>query len=240
MEIQSKLDSIDKDKQSVVLSKFLSLYTSPAFGALPKGEVELLVLDMLIDLKILKQDPDIYDLVSSLKINRTKARSLIYDRELRRSSSDTLDKKVIDLLKSPQIQKSGEVFILEVENPLVSDHIKSKLKMSGHITDGSFSPSLIKLKLEAISALSEQMLTPSQRSDMRQILVSKGAPDTSPKGFFMAAFRKIGQKIASDTGDEIASNTSTYLTDLFNLKVESLLSQFEEWDKNKADKSSTK
>lgn len=148
------------------LSKFLSLYTSPAFGALPKVEVELLVLDILIDLGILKEDLDIYDLVSLLRVNRTKARSLIYDRELRRSTSASLDKKVIDLLKSLQIQKAGEVFIFEVEKPLVSDHIKSKLKMLGHVTGGSFSPSLIQLSLEAISALSEKILTPSQRADM--------------------------------------------------------------------------
>lgn len=74
------------------------------------------------------------------------------------------------------------------------------------------------------------------------MLIAKGAPDTSAKGFLKAAFRKIGQKIALDTGDEIASNISTHVSNLFNSEVDSLLSKipgfgghFEQKDTNEVE-----
>ena len=60
-----------------VLDRFLIQYLNPAFGALPKQEVELLVLKLLVDLGAVDARPSIYELVSKLKVTRTKARRLI-------------------------------------------------------------------------------------------------------------------------------------------------------------------
>lgn len=136
------------------LENLLSGYMSPAFGALPKLEIEILFLNTLIELGYIDENPSIYDMVTKLKITKTKARNLLYERELRAMDAQTLDSRMYELLKHPRYEKTkNNVVLLEVENPLLSDHIRNKIQSLGFISNETFSPSLIKLSHKAISAL---------------------------------------------------------------------------------------
>ncbi len=42
---------------------------NPAFGALPKNEVELIVLNVLEKLRAIDEEPELYEFVSKLKVN---------------------------------------------------------------------------------------------------------------------------------------------------------------------------
>ena len=179
MDIKHIINALPEAKAKAVLAQLLERYLTPAFAALPKNEVELLVLDALEQVGAISADPQLYELVSKLKVTRAKARRLIYDRELRHSSSADLDAKVKALLKRPLLQKQGELFVLEVENPLVSDHLRDKVQQLGYVSDGSFSPSLIKLGLEAITALIADLLSADEQEQVRLALVAAGAPDGS-------------------------------------------------------------
>ncbi|TOQ20695.1 hypothetical protein, partial [Vibrio parahaemolyticus] len=88
--------------------------------------------------------------------------------------------------KNPVIQKSGDLYVLEIENPLVSDHLRSKIQKLGYISDGSFSPSVIKLGLDAVSALIQSYLSDTEIDEVKQALIAAGAPDTSFKGVIKA------------------------------------------------------
>jgi hypothetical protein len=145
MRIKEKLDELEHDILKNATEEFLVGFCTPAFGALPKSEIELIVMRFLEQIGFITSEPEVYELVSKLKITRTKARNLIYERELRRLSPKQLDDRVKSLLKRPLIQKSGDFFVLEVENPLVSDHLRSRVKKLGYVSDGSFSPSIVKL-----------------------------------------------------------------------------------------------
>jgi hypothetical protein len=92
--------------------------------------------------------PTIYDLVGKLKVTREKSRKLIYERALRKSSSTDLDLMVIEALKNLILAKDGKFFILEIENPLLLDHLRSQVTKLGFISDGSFSPSIGGFKFE--------------------------------------------------------------------------------------------
>jgi hypothetical protein len=54
--------------------RLLSGYLLPAFGALPKSEIDLLFLSALQRLGYISETPEIYELVSKLRVTRTKAR----------------------------------------------------------------------------------------------------------------------------------------------------------------------
>lgn len=222
MDLDNKINQLDEEVVKDALITFLNKYTSPAFGALPKNEVELLVLDLLESLGAINKEPEIYELVSNLKINRSKARTLIYNRELRRSSSDDLDKKLIYLLKRPLIQKNGEQFILEIDNPLVSDHLRSKVKKLGFVSDGSFSPSIVKLGLNGISALTESLLNQDDRENVREALVRAGAPDASLRGVLKATFKMVAKKVASDAGEALMDNASQYLSPILDSALDAV------------------
>lgn len=212
-------DAREEDVKSA-LSYFLQSYMNPAFGALPKNEVELIVLNVLEKLRAIDEEPELYEFVSKLKVTRSKARGLIYDRELRRSSEEELDNKVKSLLKRPLIQKNGDLYVLEVENPLVSDHLRSKVQKLGYVSDGSFSPSIIKLGLDAITALIESYLSAQEKDAIKAALIAAGAPDTSFKGILKATFKKVASKVASDTGEALMDKASDFISPIIDAGIE--------------------
>ncbi|GHD68469.1 hypothetical protein [Jeongeupia chitinilytica] len=223
MDVADIIERVDEATVRKALSDLLAGYLNPVFGALPKGEVELLFLNALEQTGAIGTDPELYELVSKLRVTRAKARGLIYARELRRSSGDELDAKVKALLKKPLIQKDGEVFVLEVENPLVSDHLRAKVKQLGYLSDGSFSPSIVKLGLDAISALAEDSVADADKESLRLALVAAGAPDTSLKGIFKAALKKVASKVAADTGEALMDKVSDYMAPLIDASVDAIL-----------------
>ena len=222
MDIKLIINALPEAKAKAVLAQLLERYLTPAFAALPKNEVELLVLDALEQVGAISADPQLYELVSKLKVTRAKARRLIYDRELRHSSSADLDAKVKALLKRPLLQKQGELFVLEVENPLVSDHLRDKVQQLGYVSDGSFSPSLIKLGLEAITALIADLLSADEQEQVRLALVAAGAPDGSFKGVLKATLKKVASKVAADSGEALMDKAAGYLAPIVDASIAAL------------------
>ena len=222
MDIKHIINALPEAKAKAVLAQLLERYLTPAFAALPKNEVELLVLDALEQVGAISADPQLYELVSKLKVTRPKARRLIYDRELRHSSSADLDAKVKALLKRPLLQKQGELFVLEVENPLVSDHLRDKVQQLGYVSDGSFSPSLIKLGLEAITALIASLLSTTEQEQVRLALVAAGAPDGSFKGVLKATLKKVASKVAADSGEALMDKAAGYLAPIVDASIAAL------------------
>ncbi|OGT12290.1 MAG: hypothetical protein A3F73_13935 [Gallionellales bacterium RIFCSPLOWO2_12_FULL_59_22] len=222
MDIKRIINALPEANAKAVLAQLLERYLTPAFAALPKNEVELLVLDALEQVGAISADPQVYELVSKLKVTRPKARRLIYDRELRHSSSADLDAKVKALLKRPLLQKQGELFVLEVENPLVSDHLRDKLQQLGYACDGSFSPSLIKLGLEAITALIAALLSTAEQEQVRLALVAAGAPDDSFRGVLKATLKKLASKVAADSGEALLDKAAGYLAPIVDASIAAL------------------
>lgn len=211
MNSQEIVCAASTEKQAAALETFLTRYLTPAFGALPKAEIDLLVLNLLEDIGALNKCSGVYDLVSKLKITRSKARNLIYQRELRTTTSDQLDLRVRTILQRPIIQKAGNVFVLEVENPLVADHLRAKVQSLGYISDGSFSQNIVKLSLDAITALLENNLTEEEGAEVRKALIAAGAPDTSFRGVLKATLKKLASKVAADTGEEMMAQVSNFM-----------------------------
>ncbi len=205
------VDAADETTVRTSLKLILNTYLSPAFSALPKKEIDLAILVVLQELQFVSDEPTVYELVNSLRVTKAKARNLLYDQSLRRLDAAKLDDMVVEALKNPLLQKQGELFVLEIDNPLLLDHLQAKVRELGHASDGSFSPSLVKLSLDAVAALIEDHLAPSKRTIVKRALVKAGAPDRSVKGAIKGALMQIGKKVASDAGESIAEGISGYL-----------------------------
>jgi hypothetical protein len=226
LEISSVTAQAGSQKTKEALDAFLKAYMSPAFGALPKAEVELLVLRLLAEIGAVSERPSVYELVSGLKVTRSKARRLIYDQELRTRTSQELDEDVRLLLRQPILQKRGDSFVLEIENPLLSDHIRAKLKQMGHVTDGSFSPSLVTLTVDAMVALIEAQLSESQKSETLDALIKAGAADKTLGGVLKSALRKLGAKIADESGQAVAGEVAKYVGPLMDASKTAITATF--------------
>ena len=82
----------------------------------------------LQELQAIKEDTDLYQLIKDLKISRTRVRNLLYEAKMRTSEDADLDRELIKLLEKPVFLKDGDKVAIEIENPLLTDHFRFKLK----------------------------------------------------------------------------------------------------------------
>lgn len=228
MTMEGKLKKKSKDELIEILSVLLESYLNPAFGALPKREIDLAFLDALEKVGNISPNPTIYELVSELRVTRSKARNLYYDRELRKLDKAELKNKAIDILKNPILQKQGEIIVLEVENPLISDHIRHMVQEVGFATDGSFSPTLIKLSNDAFVKLLEKNLSGKDQKNIKKALVKAGIPEASFRGMVKGVLINLGKRVAGDAGEEIANNISEYIGPLWEASSQHIYDTFAE------------
>ena len=222
MDIKTIVASASEADAKAALDYMLEAYMTPSFGALPKSEVELIMLNVLEKLGAISAEPELYELVAKLKITRSKARRFIYDRDLRRSTAEELDLRIKQLLKRPLIQKNGDLWVLEIENPLVADHLRARLQKLGHVSDGSFSPSIIKLGLDALVALLASYLNKEEQKAVKRALVAAGAPDTSLNGAIKATLKKLASKFAAETGEAVMDRIADVISPLVDAAIEGL------------------
>jgi hypothetical protein len=210
------------------LEKFLEVFLSPAFGAKPRAEIELAVLNLLISIDAVKDNSSSYDLASTLKITKQKARTLIYNKELRTRTHADLDAEVRRILLKPVIQKRGDQFALEVESPLALDHLRAKVQALGHLTDGSFSTNLVTLNLDAMATLIESTLDTAQKVVAERELKRAGATDTSLRGLLKATLKKLGKRIADDAGEAAIENASDYIAPILDGTIQGAQKLFQD------------
>lgn len=194
-----------------VLEYLFLKFAKPAFGSLQKKEIELLMFEGLVRIGYLDDEPSIYQLVRQLRVTRTKSRSLIYERDLRRLDNSELNVLLKAVLAEPRVHKQGDLFSLEIENLLVIDYLKERLRVLGFIADGSFSPNLVRLSADAFQALLMDCIPSENHSAVKAALIAAGAPDGSFSGVIKGILVKLGGKFADSAGEELAENISDYL-----------------------------
>lgn len=164
---------------------------------------------------ILGKNPDQYSMLSSLRITRSKARNLLYESKLRQSVN--LDDELIALLKEPILIKNDDKVCLEVDNPLLIDHIKHELRDLKFITDGSFSPDLVKLSPQAYKTLLNKKFNRISKKELKKALVACGAEnEITVKSLLTGVLKKVGKKVADDAGNQAGEFIGDYLGDLFS------------------------
>jgi hypothetical protein len=192
---------------------------TPAFGAVTKRELELLIFDALISVGFLSEPPSVYEVMQKLRVTRSRARALLFDRDVRRHGNNELDELARTALRRPLLQGQGYAVVLDIENPLLADHIRETLRSLGHATDGSFSPSLVRLNDDAVGALIEHYVPKTEREKVLKALYRAGVKDKSIKGAVKAMLRKGAAKLAGETGDAIAGEFGELVGKLFESKA---------------------
>jgi hypothetical protein len=224
--LKSKEQSVLADS----LSALLFALCNPSSGASKSIDSEIAVVTCLQSLGILNEKLDEYDLVFNLKITKTKARNLIYQKSLRESSGDTFnfDQPLVDLLCNTRIIREGKWYIIEVPNPFTLDLLKSKIRKLGFISDGSFSSSIAKIQLECLASLIESLIPEEDKNGLIRKL--KGYPIQGEllKGLICGSLIVLGNKLAGDTGqiisEEVSESLSKFISDFFVKKSEKLFS----------------
>lgn len=227
MSLVNKLRNIESEKVKQVFAELLEAYLSPAFGSMSKRDFEILLFTKLQDLDLFEQNPDLYILVSELKVTRVKARNLLYESGLRQTSVAALDEELKNLIVSPIFLQDNDKIGLEIQNPFLIDHLKAKLRKLKHITDGSFSPELVKLTPVAFIALFDSYITEKSKKDILKIFIEMGLKkDTSFTGLLKGVLKSLGKKIADEAGGKLAESVVDYLDPLLKGSIELIKGKF--------------
>lgn len=237
-ERKGKIDSIEEVKLREGFKSIITQYLNPAYGSMSKRDFDILLFIELQNMGLIPKNPEIYDLVSSLKVTRSKARNLLYESKLRTTNSNALDSELKEILVKPIFLKDGDKISLEIGNPFLIDHMRSKLKELGHITDGSFSSELVKLTTDAFVALFDKMIEDRNKDTIKQELINCGAKeDASFKAVLKSTLGKVAEKIVGQVGEEVAGNVvdsvSGYLNPILGNSVEIMKDRFTELFRDK-------
>ena len=111
-----RIDGVDSKEVKRVFKELITAYMNPAYGSMSKRDFDILLFMKLQDLKIIEKDPDLYDIVSNLKVTRAKARNLLYEAKMRNSSEEMLDKELRELLSTPIFFKENDKIAIELPN----------------------------------------------------------------------------------------------------------------------------
>lgn len=233
MDIISELQQKEAEDVKSAFIDLLKSYLTPAFGSISKRDFDILLFMKLQELNVIDKNPEIYEIVSELRVTRAKARNLLYEAKLRVSSSADLDAELKELLVNPIFLKDQDKIGIEIGNPYLIDHLRFKLKKLNHITDGSFSPELVKLTVNAYIAVFETYLPDESKQKILNSLIEIGATnDTSFSGVMVSILKKLGAKVADDVGSDIAESIGDYLKPIIDGKIGTIKDTFKSFFSN--------
>ena len=232
MNISQALDAVDQGKLKSEIESFLRDFMAPAFGSLPKREIELRVFDLMRNLNVVKPEATIYSLMTDLMVTRSKASQLLFDLEIRQhgNNPEKLDELIKKALIDTKFAKDGDYFVMEIENPLTIAHMRQRIRDLGHFSDTSFNSSLVRAPLDTVTDLILSIIPEGQHQAIKAALVDAGAPDGSLKGVIKGALKKLGSKVIGEAADQLAEgivdNSADFLKPLVNAGVEQVSSKW--------------
>lgn len=227
IDIDATIDALDDSEAKEALKRILNALATPAFGSLPKREIDLLAFSEMTRLGIVAPDASLYDILTGLRITRAKAAQLVFDREVRRGVTESeLDTLAIETIAAARFVKDGDLLMIEEENPLVHAHLKERLKRLRHLSDTSFNAAIVRMTIPAAQALMVDIIPADRREDVRRALVEAGAPDRTIGHVMGTALRKLGGKATDTAGDVAIDGLKEYLKPLLTAAPGVIASQW--------------
>jgi hypothetical protein len=204
MDIAGALNRLETPELQALLGRLLVEYTMPAFGVLPKREVDLLIFRTLRDAGVVAQDAALYQVMADLRVSRSKARNLMFDLEIRHTQSGQLDDQVRSVIMNDSYFRDANWFVLEVENPVVQAHLREICRRARVVTDASFNPSLVRLPVSGLASVLEEFMTADQQAEVKHGLYRAGKlDDPSFRGLMKRALSDLAGRFAGKVGGEV-------------------------------------
>ena len=135
-----------------LITEFFEFYTTPAFGARSKSEIDLKVFELLGKCGWI--DDDYYNVSRKLKITPTRAKNLILNAKLRAESqlnTEEMYNHFLEKIKELGYKtdsKNNSIIIFSLPDMLLREYLKFKLRSVGKIWDSSFNSELVRVSVD--------------------------------------------------------------------------------------------
>ncbi len=218
MDINKLITSLDDSENAKQFSKnFIETFTTPAFGAISKTEVDNLVFGLLVEVGVLDPKSQVYEIARDLNVTPAKARNLLFQWQLRSmGKGDVLKNDLIEALTSVRFSKDGDLLSFGVESPILREELRSRLKHLRIYADASFSSEIVRISVEHFVEFLDNFLGEFEKKNIRQALLRDNQiEDNTYKAVACRILKGIAEKAADKAGGE--------LIDLFGEAVRGLL-----------------
>lgn len=173
---------------------FVERFITPAFGVLPKGEIELVVFELLVEAKALDPNGPIYPIARALNITPAKAKGLVFKYQLRHVTAEDTDQAVFKTLVGARFFKDGTNLAFGVESPLVRSAIAAKMKERGVFSDVSISGDILKVSPAQFAEILVSLLPEKVAKEIAAKVKKQGFNENEVK----KALRTVAKKAAED------------------------------------------
>jgi hypothetical protein len=220
-----QIENASEDALRQAVQELLASHFRPVFGASRAIEHEIAAFNALKALGYLPPDPDEFQLVEFLRVTKTKARNLLYQAALRQEEGgEDTDEKLRKVLQNPRIVREGNVFLIEVPQPLTMDRLRRRVRQLGFLSDGSFSGSVARVPEAALIALVQNLISQDgQRAIMRDLHRQVVSENTFP-GILIGALQVDGRRLVGEAGGTVAASIGDTLGLFFENNTQALIS----------------
>lgn len=185
---------IQENKEKEFVEQFLTEYLKEGFGSLPKREIDILVMNLLLNLGELAGESN-QDLSVRLRATEAKIKNLRYEARLKYPpDQDYVKREFFYILsKSKYAIETGKI-IFAIEDEYIRHAIQGQLKAKGMFADTSFNTELIKMDTKFLEAVLGELYGEDIKKD------------------FQAGFEAM-EKQMSKAGFDIAGVFSKFMLD---------------------------
>lgn len=214
--IKTEVKAVEAENARTELAEMLGQYCQPSFGSMSKRDVDIMMFMTMQNLGLIDdKNPNIYEVVQKLRVTRAKARNLIYEVALRRmKSEDVMEEELRELLSKPILLKETDKVALEIDNPLLIDYLRKRLKGLNHLTDGSFSPELVKMEYDAFAHIYQETRTDLDKKQINKKLKGLGIKtDFTVRTVITLLLQSGGKILAGKAGSDAAKDVMDVICD---------------------------
>ncbi|MBR3578322.1 MAG: hypothetical protein IKN98_06030 [Bacteroidales bacterium] len=219
-DIIKKLKSCPAQKVQKEFCALVKEYLTPSFGSMSKTDFNVLLFNSLQKLGAIEKEPNLYDLTYELHLTKSRAQSLLYNANLRKGyTSEDLEKQLRKAISDAILLKEKDRVSVEIENPVLRDYLKKRLKELNHISDGSFSVDIIKMTHQAFADLYEELLPEKSEKEIRKALINMGVNESVLSSTANVVKKVLDTKLGDGTSDAIVDtckNAFDYLKRCIN------------------------
>ena len=221
--------------ETMFLEQFLDVFVRNGFGALPKREIELVLLQLIkTNAESWNEGPlPIYQLARNLKLSPKRLQNLFDELDYRdeSKSEEWCDNQLKSILEHAEKIRDGEYIQFQIDDGLLRDYATAKVRAGYGIVDTSFNSAVIKLTGKRFVALAFELLDENTRNEMlEQIPIAdrnaeqdaqntKGSIRLFIDAFMVKAGETAGKK-SVDLGFAILTGGLSVVTDIVSNLVE--------------------
>ena len=198
-------------KNSNFIESFLDAYIRNGYGALPKREIDLLIVKLLLENvpTWTKDQPTSYVLSRALRLSPRRVQTMLDEIAYRDEKKDDswCKEQLIEIIKRAEKIKRGEFVRFQIDDGLIRDYATDLIRSSYGIVDTSFNTSIIKLSGEQLSSLVLQIIDDQDRKKILDSIDKKKKELHQDTGKTKSAIRLFIDSFAEQAGKQAGKKT---------------------------------